>query len=149
MEKIKFKDKKIQGVVTRTKNSNEMKPETAKIGALWHQFHQQLAGNLTPKSTVYGVYFDYESDYRGEFSVLAGADHFNQTAKLETINIADGEYLLFKGTGPMPEVVIQVWQDVWNYFSNSSVVRSYQTDFELYRSGTEVEVYIGINSSLT
>ena len=44
----------------------------------------------------------------------------------------------------MPKVVIDTWKDIWEYFSTSDAERKYSTDFELYKSEDEVEIYIAI-----
>lgn len=149
MEIKTFTEKKVTGFKVRTKNSNEMNLETAQIGNLWEKFFTEIAKNLNPESKVYGVYTNYESDANGEFDVFAASDKFERDTieNLETITIVEGKYLVFTKTGEMPKVVIEAWQDIWEYFADTDCkhVRKYQTDFEFYKNEKEVEVYIGIN----
>ena len=57
----------IYGILTRTKNSNEMNPETAKIGVVRQRFDSTVEVNYKDGERVYGVYYNFESDANGEF----------------------------------------------------------------------------------
>jgi predicted transcriptional regulator YdeE len=125
-----------------------MKPEVSKIRGLWQRFYDVIAPNLMNGATIFGVYHNYESDASGEFSVLAGADQINVSSSCSTdkVLIQSGNYLLFEAKGDMPQVVIDTWSKVWEYFESggSEYQRAYTTDFELYKSQNEIEVYIAI-----
>ena len=146
MEIVKFAGKTIKGISTRTTNANEMTPETAKIGALHQKFDANVEVNYKDGARVYGVYYDYESDASGEFSVLAGADDIaSSKIALQEINLPAGDYLVFSGKGEMPQAVIDTWMQVWDYFSEgnqSKYQRAYTTDFEYYKNEDEVAIYI-------
>lgn len=145
-------EKVISGISIRTNNANEMNPETASIAGLYQDFDNNIAVDYENGARVYGVYYDYESDASGDFSVLAGADRIKSSIiELEQVTIQAGNYLLFKGEaeeqGEMPQAVIATWMKVWNYFSNADCAhqRAYKTDFEHYISATNVHIYIGIS----
>ncbi len=145
MNTISIATKTIQGLTTRTSNSLERDSRTAQIGGLWGHFFQS---ELAKSSPLYGVYYHYESDYQGSFNVMAGIEinEVNQNPQRQVVSINAGNYLVFKGVGEMPQAVIQAWENVWHYFSSFDCLhtRAYQTDFELYISATEVEIYIGV-----
>ncbi|MEO3735291.1 GyrI-like domain-containing protein [Shewanella baltica] len=136
------------GLSTRTNNRAEMSADSAKIGSLWQAFFESSQLTAMLNSPMYGVYYDYESDMNGEFAVLVGkaidapveANHFT------SLELEAGKYLKFTGQGDMPQCVIDLWGQVWGYFSANDCPhqRRYQTDFEVYLSATEVEIYIGI-----
>ena len=147
MQVIKISDDiVINGLSVRTKNLDEMNSSTAKIGPLWHKFFTEIAPNLKNGSKVYGLYSNYQSDASGEFDVTAGTDQ--KIDKLNNIQVKKGKYLVFSAKGSMPQVVINVWEEIWNYFSptnqENQYERTYLTDIELYKSDNEVEIYIGI-----
>jgi predicted transcriptional regulator YdeE len=148
MKVVQVKSKSVSGLSVRTKNANEMNSSTAKIGGLWGQFYSSIATGLRDGAIVYGIYYDYETDFSGEFTVLAGTDLIEKSTEQELahVSIAEGEYLVFPGTGKMPQVVIDVWAEIWNYFSAADCphVRAYTTDFELYKNQNEVEIYIAL-----
>lgn len=134
----------LYGFTIRTKNSNEMNSATAKIAPIWNKFFAEIAPTLKDTSKVYGLYSNYESDASGEFDLTSCTDQKVNNSNIVTLK--KGKYLVFSAKGVMPQVVIDTWGDIWNYFSNDSEYkRSYLTDFELYKSGDEIEIYIGIN----
>lgn len=146
---------RVAGISVRTANKDEASPQTGKLGALWGRFFQEgIAGqvaNQVPDSATYGVYSDYASDVNGEYSVTAGlqidasairGDDFTQ------VDIAGGEYLVFEGKGPLPQVVIDTWKNVWDYFSEASEFkRAYTTDFELFKGMDEVAIHISVSQN--
>lgn len=148
MEIVQLNDKQITGISIRTKNADEMNPATAKIGALYHRFDGQVPVDYKNGARVYGVYFNYESDHRGEFSVLAGVDRVDpaHAENLEKVTLPAAKYMVFEGKGEMPKVVIETWKTIWDYFSQPGVQyqRAYTTDFEFYKSQTEVAIHIAI-----
>lgn len=145
----------VVGVAVRTSNHDEMNPETAKISHLWQTFYSHVAPKLNENAKVYGVYTHYESDHQGFFDVIAGADTLApdmlDTTEVINISIQSGKYLTFSATGKMPETVINLWQDVWQYFEkpDCSHVRAYTTDVEYYKTNHEeadndIEILIAI-----
>ena len=147
MKITKITEQTIQGISIRTQNSYEMNPETAKIAGLYQRFDENIVVDYQHGARVYGIYFDYESDASGMFSVLAGADQIESSkVDLQSVIIEAGDYLVFEGKGEMPQAVIDTWMKIWDYFSDekNEYQRAYKTDFELYKSETLVEIHIGI-----
>ncbi|MCS6155102.1 GyrI-like domain-containing protein [Shewanella baltica] len=148
MDVVYIDARPLLGLSIRTNNRAEMSADSAKIGSLWQAFFESSQLTAMPNSPMYGVYYDYESDMNGDFSVLVGkaidapveANHFT------SLELEAGKYLKFTGQGDMPQCVIDLWGQVWGYFSANDCPhqRRYQTDFEVYLSATEVEIYIGI-----
>ncbi|WP_213940534.1 GyrI-like domain-containing protein [Pseudomonas sp. dw_612] len=139
----------VSGLKVRTRNSAELAAETAKIGPMWGRFFSEgLNERIAPQqatSTIYGVYSGYESDASGAFDVTAGMAVEEPAQGYETINIEEGRYLVFEGTGPMPDTVISAWQSIWNYFeANPQIQRRFTTDFEAYDGPESVAVHLGI-----
>lgn len=148
MKPIQIDEKLINGISIRTTNANEMNPETSQIGALYQRFDEEVTVDYKNGSRVYGVYYNYESDASGEFSVLAGTDQISpsENNELEKIKLPKGKYIVFEAKGDMPQVVIDTWGEIWNYFENNKNMpeRAYCVDFEYYKSQNEVEIYIGV-----
>lgn len=144
---------RVAGISVRTTNQDEMFPYTARLGSLWGRFFQEgipgKVANQVPGSTIYGVYSDYESDVNGQYSVTAGMQiepSATGGAEFTYVDVARGEYLVFEGKGPMPQVVIDTWKNVWDYFSQSSEFRrAYTTDFEIYKGMDEVAIRISVS----
>ena len=147
MKKVNLKNKTVTGLKTRTKNSDEMNPEVAKIGLLWQSFFSDVLPTLKEQNVpMYGVYTNYESDAMGEFDVLVGVEDLEISAELTSVTLAEGKYLCFESKGDMPQAIIETWGEIWAYFSdeNCKDVRLYKTDFEKYISKDEAEIYIGV-----
>jgi len=138
--------KSLSGFKVRTCNANEMSGEGAQIGHLWQRFYSEIAPELTSTSQVYGVYTHYESDVTGDFDVYACTNTPINTVETDSIVLAAGHYLRFSGQGSMPHAVIDIWGQVWQYFSNEQCphIRAYKTDYEFYKSSDEVEVFISV-----
>ena len=145
MKTVVIENTPVFGIKTRTNNQAEMSPETAKIGLLWQQFASEVAPKLEPGSQIFGLYCNYESDHTGNFDVFACSDIDSGKSSAQH-HIETGKYLVFNDTGEMPQVVIQLWQQVWQYFASEQHQhkRAFSTDFELYKSDNEVELYISI-----
>ena len=150
MKPVEHDKKNIFGFSVRTTNANEMNPKTAKIGQTWQKFDNEASVNYQAGERVYGVYYDYESDADDEFSVLAAAESFSES--LEQVTIEKGRYLVFEGKATSPndeariQAVIDTWGRIWGYFerNKSEYKRAYKTDFEHYKSQTEINIYISI-----
>ncbi|MDH5647405.1 MAG: GyrI-like domain-containing protein [Candidatus Heimdallarchaeota archaeon] len=147
MKIVKVDEKEINGISTRTTNRDEMDPEKARIGILWQTFNNKVSVDYSQGKSVYGIYYNYETDANGEFSVLVGTDQKDSlTAKLENITILSGQYIVFEGKGEMPRAVVETWGKIWDYFSNDQAEyqRAYTTDFEYYKNENEVDIYIAL-----
>ena len=150
MQVVQIDRKIIYGISSRTKNSNEMNPKTAKIGATWQKFDNTVEVNYKEGQRVYGVYSNYESDANGEFDVLAGYEVQNNS--LDSVEIQKGKYLVFTKTFDKNDdhtrinAVIETWGKIWQYFldENSQYKRVYKTDFEFYKDQYNIEIYISI-----
>ncbi len=140
-------EKTIHGIATRTNNALEMSPN-GKIPALWQFFDESIAVDYKNGERVYGVYYNYESDHNGMFTVLAGFDgqSYPLDLNIEQITIPKNNYLVFSHKGEMPQIAIDAWTEVWEYFSNANCdhQRLFSTDFEFYPNGNEVEVHIAV-----
>lgn len=141
----------VAGISTRTTNREESVPETAKLPSLWGRFFAEgIASQIAnaAEAKVYGVYSAYESDVNGAYTVTAGVqitEPENLIADFARVEVAAGDYLVFEGKGTMPQVVIETWGKVWNYFSQEQrFQRSYVTDFELSEGAEQVAIYISV-----
>ena len=141
-------EKIINGISTRTNNAAEMSPD-GKIPALWQSFDQTVPVDYQNGERVYGVYFDYESDHNGMFTVLAGFDgqSYPSNANIEQVVIPKSKYLVFTQSGEMPQIAIDAWTQVWEYFANDNTEyqRRFSTDFEYYPSENKIEVHIAVH----
>lgn len=147
MKTTRIKNLVISGLSTRTNNENEKNEETAKIATLWDDYVEKNIYSKTLNKTrddyLYGVYSNYESDVNGDYDVTIGVE-LKKKYK-DHIFIEDEKYLVFKKEGEFPEVVKELWAEIWAYFENEpKYERAYTVDFEKYVEKTEIEIYISI-----
>lgn len=131
--------------------TNEHMKAANDIGGLWQSFMSnntlhQIENKIDQK--VIGIYTDYESDHKGPYRFLCGAEVSSHSNKdLNAITIAPGKYAKFTLIGNMMKVVGPAWQSIWQM----DLDRKYGTDFEYYLNDNAdvdkqtIEIYISIN----
>jgi predicted transcriptional regulator YdeE len=142
----------VVGLRTRTTNRIEAVPETAKIGSLWRKFYADGVSDFIPERVadspeVVAVYYDYESDHRGKYSLIVGhkVSSLDHTPKeMGGVLVRAGRYLRFPVEGALPAGIIETWQVIWQFFEVShEYERAYTTDYEIYRDSS-AEIYIAV-----
>lgn len=130
----------IYGVCVRADNSEI----DSKIAPLWAKFMDEIYdGN----SKIYALYKDYESDFRGKYTLHIGTKKASEN--LIKASIDSGIYAVFSRNldAEISEVLRELWAEIWDYFSkNRELKRSYICDFEIYEEG-RVKIYIGLEKS--
>ncbi|BAK73562.1 MAG: GyrI-like domain-containing protein [Arcobacter sp.] len=146
--KVKYLEKfYVAGITIRTNNVTELDETTAQIPQLWQRYvDENIEGKTLNKSkslAMYGVYNKYEKDVNSDYDYTIGVE---VTKPKNAITIEKDRYLVFSKKGEFPEVVIDAWHDVWNYFNSTECEyeRAYNYDFEKYAKEDEVEIYISI-----
>lgn len=146
--KVKYLEKfYVAGITVRTNNVTELNEETAQIPQLWQRYvDESIEGKTFNKSkslAMYGVYNKYEKDVNSDYDYTIGVE---VTKPKNALTIEKDRYLVFSKKGEFPEVVIEAWHDVWNYFSSTECEyeRAYNYDFEKYAKEDEIEIYISI-----
>ena len=146
MKVTRVKKLMIAGLSTVTNNELEMSEENGKIALLWEEyFAKDIYKKTFDKANsdfMYGVYSDYESDASGNYKVTVGVE---VTKPKNAIVIEDKKYLVFKKQGELPMVVVELWEEIWDYFEkNNEYERSFEIDFEKYTKEDEIEIYVSI-----
>lgn len=146
--KVKYLEKfYVAGITTRTNNVTELNEETAQIPQLWQRYvDENIEGKTFNKSkslAMYGVYNKYEKDVNSDYDYTIGVE---VTKPKNAITIEKDRYLVFTKKGEFPEVVLEAWHDVWDYFNSSECQyeRAYNYDFEKYAKEDEIEIFISI-----
>lgn len=152
MHTVNLPSFRIFGVQTRTCNADEETLKTARLPLLWHDVYTELVPELPADAPVYGVYGGYESDQDGRYTVTAGADQKPKKCNLDLVEVTvpSGQYLVFSGKGKMPETVIRVWLDIWDYFKREDTPhqRAYTADFEVYRGREETAIEVSVHIAI-
>lgn len=152
MHTVNLPSFRIFGVQTRTCNADEETLKTARLPLLWHDVYTELVPELPTDAPVYGVYGGYESDQDGRYTVTAGVDQKPKKCNLDLVEVTvpSGQYLVFSGKGKMPETVIRVWLDIWDYFKREDTPyqRAYTADFEVYRGREETAIEVSVHIAI-
>ncbi|MFY9088609.1 GyrI-like domain-containing protein [Arcobacter aquimarinus] len=146
MKVTRIKKLMISGISVVTNNEFEMSEENGKIAGLWEEYFQKDIYKKTfdkaNSDFMYGVYSNYESDVSGNYKVTVGVE---VTKSKNAIVIEDKKYLVFTKQGELPMVVVELWEEIWEYFEkNSEYERAFEVDFEKYAKEDEVEIYVSI-----
>lgn len=124
--------------IDSVRTNNFSKDVGEKIGQLWSQVMSQVQNDDT---VIYGIYHDYENDYRGDYTLTIASEQ--KTAK-RLLDIPSQKYELFPVDTTSEIGVIEAWQKVWSLEEESKIERAYQYDFEKYDLDGTVTLYIGI-----
>ncbi len=142
----------ISGINTRTSNKQEDDPEIAQIPNLWRRFYEEELPKIIPNQTsnfaIYGVYSQFDTGAGGDFTFTAGVEIRNDLTEnmaFPVVVIESGKYLEFNVKGPMPDSILNKWKDIWEFFKkNADYKRAYKTDFDVYKSQEEADIYVSI-----
>ncbi|MEO5684041.1 MAG: effector binding domain-containing protein [Chitinophagaceae bacterium] len=142
----------ITGITVRTSNAPGMAEKD--IPQLWNRFFAENIINqllYTTSNDIYCVYTQYETDYTGPYTAILGCrveKSVPAPAGFASVTIEAGNYNLFTAKGNLQEgVVFNEWTGIWQ----SSLKRSYTTDFEVYGkkahnpASAEVDIFIAID----
>ena len=120
-----IKSKKITGKKIRTNNN-----KIDEIISLWKE-----VPTLGLSGDIYAVYYNYESDFNGDFDFLIGSE--NNVSK-DFADIKEGKYMIW--TADSQDAVGSAWQKIWN----TELDRAYESDFEVYSQDGSIKIFIGI-----
>ncbi|MDM5190578.1 GyrI-like domain-containing protein [Bacillus sp. DX4.1] len=143
------------GISVTTKNDIEMSNE-GKIPQLWiHYCQDQITDQIPNKSKqneTLALYSNYESDETGAYAYTIGMSVSSLNTipeNMTSLTIPAGTYAVFTTRkGPVSEVIIEAWQDIWNWSKENK--RAFTTDFELYDeraidpNDAQVDIYIAL-----
>lgn len=110
-----------------------------KITELWEQASNQLTNQ---EVTTYGVYHNYDSDYKGDYSLSIAFEDNNSEPLLEIST--DTKYEIFKVDTRDNQGVVNTWRKIWKRENAGTLARAYSYDFERYSPDGEVEIYIAL-----
>lgn len=110
-----------------------------KITGLW----KEAAKSLThPDVMIFGVYHDYESNYKGDYTLSIALEDSQSEASLEIPNNA--KYEIFNVDTAEEQGIINSWKRIWERENLGTLNRAYTYDFEKYYPNGEIEIYIAI-----
>ena len=119
---------------------------------MWERFIKERWSERLDEVGAFGpttaVYSAYESDVTGSYQLLVGRQVRNSlpvSAPLQVVSTAQGSYLTFRCSGPLPQAISDGWRDVWTYFGlDNAPARAYTSDFEIYPEAGPVEIWVAV-----
>ncbi len=161
-KRINLPQRYLVGITVQTSNSCEMNPETAKIMPTIERYTQEKIAERIPNRLHPGVMFcaytHYETDESGLYTYFVGEEVTclpeTLTSELTALIGAAGPYMKFtEGPGPMPTIVISLWQKIWAMEEKIlGGKRAFATDFEVYDhrardpKNTTFDLFVGLKS---
>ncbi|WP_438447797.1 GyrI-like domain-containing protein [Gorillibacterium sp. sgz5001074] len=126
----------IQSVRTNNFNDDQL---MQKITGLW----QEASLRLTDRDLLtYGVYHDYESDYKGDYTLSVAVEDRQGESTLEIPD--DARYEIFPVDATDEQGVIRAWNTIWERENSGTLHRAYTYDYEKYDPRGQIEIYIAI-----
>ncbi len=111
-----------------------------KITKAW----SSLANAKSQSSIKYGVYHNYESDYKGDYTLSIGTD--NETDSTTVLEIPNNiSYKIFEVdlSTKAENAVFETWTQIWKLEEKLLLKRDYVLDYEKYYPDGKIEIYIG------
>ncbi|MFG1698957.1 GyrI-like domain-containing protein [Nonomuraea sp. NPDC049309] len=140
----------VVGYVVRTTNADEMDPARAKLPAVWRRAGAPGAFAHVPgrvDENLYVVITDFESDHHGAFTKIVGTGVRTVPRLPEgmvAVRVPAGQAMKIEVRGPMPQALIDTWQQVWKHTeSGGAPARAFTTDLEVHHP-EGVDLYIAI-----
>jgi predicted transcriptional regulator YdeE len=108
-------------------------------GPLWQR---ALASGLAARGPLFGVYAEYDSDFRGAYTMLIGAEG---DAGERVIDLPAGRYARFPADGDPAVAVPEAWQHINGAWPDRDR-RTYVADYELHgvRGPGTCDIYVGV-----
>ncbi|MEO3873009.1 effector binding domain-containing protein [Nonomuraea sp. B12E4] len=140
----------VVGFAVRTTHADELDPERAKLPMLWQRAGAPGAFAHVPArldENLYAVLTDYESDHNGAYTQIVGIGVRTVPRLPEgmvAVRVPAAQALLLQARGPMPQALIDAWQQAWKHSeSGGTPARAFTTDLEVHhRDG--VDLYIAV-----
>lgn len=110
-----------------------------KISGLWKDASSRLTGQ---DSIVYGVYHNYESNYKGDYTLSIALEDSQNQPSLEIPN--NTKYEIFNVDTADEQGTLNTWKTIWEREESGTLNREYTYDFEKYYPNGEIEVFIAI-----
>src|SRR5699024_6604824 len=110
-----------------------------KISGMW----KEVSGHLTDhEGMTYGVYHEYERDYKGDYTLSVAIEINEKTPSLE---IQDSErFEIFTVDSSDKQGIFKTWQKIWTEEEEGRLERAYSYDYEKYSPNGEIEIHIAI-----
>lgn len=110
-----------------------------KITDMWKEASSLLNNQ---DEVTYGLYYDYESDYKGDYTLSVALESSDNDSPIIIPNT--NKYEIFE-VGTSDEYgILNAWKEIWGREESGVLERAYSFDFEKYYPNGQVEIHIAI-----
>lgn len=121
----------------RTNNFND-EQIMKKITRMWEGVSADLSQH---EGNVYGLYYAYESDYKGDYTLSVAIEGKSESS----ITISeDTTYEIFKVDTETDQGILNTWNEIWNKEEEGQLNRAYTYDFEKYYPNGNIDIHIAV-----
>ena len=110
-----------------------------KIQALWQEQEGAVKEAFAQGEPVYAVYHDYDSDYKGDYSLSICRLTDGEVYDFDT---SEQTYQVFEADKEDPQAILHAWQRIWQAEEAGELHRDYTIDFEKYDPDQTVAVFV-------
>ncbi|MFU0790456.1 MAG: effector binding domain-containing protein [Virgibacillus proomii] len=129
----------LRSIRTNNFNDNQL---IKKMEHMWKEASSKLKHH---KGNVYGVYYDYESNYKGDYSLgVAINDRDSNVDNRMIMEIPDVKYKIFDVDTTDELGIMKAWSKIWELEESGSLKRAYTYDYEKYDPNGNIEIYIAV-----
>ncbi|WP_270445809.1 effector binding domain-containing protein [Fusobacterium varium] len=127
-------------VLSEKRLNNFKYPDIAeKIQKLWYDTSVKIPKDK--ELNKYAVYSEYESDYKGDYTLFIGVDKIDSHKE---IIIEEENYKIFSVDISSPHGIIMAWQKIWEMEEQGLLNRAYTVDYEKYYPDGKIEIFIAL-----
>ena len=121
----------------RTNNFND-ENVMQKITDMWEKASSVLSNK---NDDVYGVYYEYESDYKGDYTLCVAVEGKDEPSILIPEDI---KYEIFKVDTDDEQGIFKTWNEIWKKEDEGQLKRAYTYDFEKYYLDGNIDIFIAV-----
>ncbi|MFN7249798.1 MAG: GyrI-like domain-containing protein [Anaerobacillus sp.] len=127
--------------IIKSVRTNNFKDEAImqKIREMWKEATSILENQDEVK---YGLYYDYESDYKGDYTLSVAVERSENPPTIKIPNTI--KYKIFEVDASEEFGILNAWKEIWERQEKGDLKRAYSFDFEKYYPNGQIEIYIAI-----
>lgn len=121
----------------RTNNFNDERV-MQKITNLWKESSTALSNH---QGNTYGLYYEYESDYKGDYTLGVAIEGENEPSIIIPNDI---KYEIFNVNIDEEQGILNTWNEIWKQEEKGQLKRAYTYDFEKYYPHGDIDIFIAV-----
>ncbi len=121
----------------RTNNFND-KSVMKKITNMWKDASADLSNH---KGNIYGLYYEYESDFKGNYTLGIAIEGKNEPSIVIPHDI---KYEIFNVNIDEEQGILNTWNEIWKQEEKGKLKRAYTYDFEKYYPNGDIAIFIAV-----